>query len=204
MKVTTIFKVTFLALASALCITACSNNDKALPAAPATKGDTKEPNPFAFYKHIEIKPGYHFEVLSWGKGVDSLGGYLLLMSDSVKNNYKSLSVERKGIITDAWNMDLDNDGNPELYIQYVVRKNVNDLNVYEFSNGSFDKVSFPGLRDNLKKGYEGNDKFFVKNGDLFRSVPLINVDSGKTTTVIKTIKYNLRGNSFSTSEVKPE
>ena len=120
-----------------------------------------------------------------------------------KNNYKSIAVERKGIITDAWNMDLDNDGNPELYIQYVVRKNVNDINVYEFSNNNFDKISFPGLNSSLKKGYQGNDKFFVKNGDLFRSVPVLLTDSGKTATLVKTLAYRLNGNSFSTKEVKP-
>lgn len=202
MKSIKAIKFGFFALSSILLIMSCSNDDKP---STSTKVDTKVKavNPFPFYKNIEIKPGFNFEVVSWGKGVDTLGGYLLLMSDSLKNNYKSIAVERKGIISDAWNMDLDNDGNPELYIQYIVRKNVNDLNVYEYGNGSFDKISFPGLKDNLKKGYEGNDKFFVKNGDLFRSVPIVNVDSGKTTTLIKTIKYRLSGNSFSTSEVKP-
>ncbi|MFD0941004.1 hypothetical protein [Pedobacter boryungensis] len=196
-------KLGFFALASILFIAACTNNDQ--PAIVAkTAATPKSVNPFPFYKSIEIKPGYHFEVVSWGKGVDTLGGYLLLMSDSIKNNYKSISIERKGIITDAWNMDLDNDGNPELYIQYVARKNVNDLNVYEFAGNSFDKISFPGLNSDLKKGYQGNDKFFIKNGDLFRSVPVVTTDSGKTSTVIKTIQYQLRGNSFSTSEVKPE
>ena len=194
-------KLGFFALASILFITACSTDDKPSSVAK-TAVAPKSVNPFSFYKSIEIKPGYHFEVVSWGKGVDTLGGYLLLMSDSIKNNYKSISIERKGIITDAWNMDLDNDGNPELYIHYVARKNVNDLNVYEFAGNSFDKISFPGLNNDLKKGYQGNDKFFIKNGDLFRSVPVVTTDSGKTTTVIKTIQYQLRGNSFSTSEVK--
>jgi len=202
MKLINIIKSTFFALGVALCIISCTNDEQASSLPKVNQVAVKSVNPFPFYKSIEIKPGYHFEVVSWGKGVDSLGGYLLLMSDSVKNNFRSVSLERKGIITDAWNMDLDNDGNPELYIQYVVRKNVSDLNVYEFAGNSFDKISFPGLNSNLKKGYEGNDKFFVKNGDLFRSVPIVSTDSGKTTTLIKTIKYNLRGNSFSTSEVK--
>jgi hypothetical protein len=203
MKLINPIKVGFFALAGIYFLSACNNNDKPTSLA---KNDAppKALNPFPFYKSIEIKPGFNFEVVSWGKGIDTLGGYLLLMSDSLKNNYKSTSVERNGIITDAWNMDLDNDGNPELYIQYLVRKNVTDLNVFEFVNNSFDKISFPGLNSSLKKGYQGNDKFYVKNGDLFRAVPVVNVDSGKTTTVIKTIKYRLSGNNFSTSEVKPE
>ncbi|MDQ8051512.1 MAG: hypothetical protein REI78_00735 [Pedobacter sp.] len=188
-------------LGCSLAIAACTDRDAASTPAKTEKTTAKSANPFPFYKHIEIKPGYHFEVVSWGKGIDTLGGYLILMSDSVRNNYRSVAGERKGIITDAWNMDLDNDGNPELYIQYVVRKNVSDLNVYEFSGNSFDKISFPGLNSNLKKNYQGNDKFFIKSGELYRSVPIVETDSNKTTTLIKTIKYRLSGNSFSTSEV---
>ncbi|MBC7614940.1 MAG: hypothetical protein H7202_02620 [Pedobacter sp.] len=201
MKLTKAIKIGFFGLGMLVLVACTSDNTTKVPKVEEVK--TKSVNPFSFYKSIEIKPGFHFEVLSWGKGVDTLGGYLLLMSDSIKNNYKSIAVERKGIIIDAWNMDLDNDGNPELYIQYVVRKNVNDINVYEFNNNNFDKISFPGLNSNLKKGYQGNDKFFVKDGDLFRSVPVLITDSGKTATLVKTLAYRLSGNSFSTKEVKP-
>lgn len=194
-----ILKYGFAIGAISLFLTACSDIEK--PAQTQQKvAEVKQPNPFPFYKSIEIKPGYYFEVVSWGKGVDSIGGFLILMSDSVKNNYRSISVERAGIITDAWNMDLDNDGNPEIYVQTLVRKNVSDLNVYEFNN-DFNKISFPGISS--MKGYKGDDKFFVKNGDLFRSVPIVQTDSGKTTTLVKTLKYRLSGNSFSSSEVKP-
>ena len=201
MKLTKAIKIGFFGLGMLVLVACTSDNTTKVPKVEEVK--TKSVNPFSFYRSIEIKPGFHFEVLSWGKGVDTLGGYLLLMSDSIKNNYKSIAVERKGIIIDAWNMDLDNDGNPELYIQYVVRKNVNDINVYEFNNNNFDKISFPGLNSNLKKGYQGNDKFFVKDGDLFRSVPVLITDSGKTATLVKTLAYRLSGNSFSTKEVKP-
>ncbi len=202
MRLSKLVKAIFFGL-STLIFAGCGG-DETTTVAKVEPVKVKSGNPFPFYRSIEIKPGYHFEIVSWGKGVDSVGGYLLLMSDSVKNNYKSLSVERKGVITDAWNMDLDNDGNPELYIQYVVRKNVNDINVYEFNSNSFDKISFPGLNSNLKKGFQGDDKFFVKNGDLFRSVPIVLTDSGKTSTLVKVLNYRLSGNSFSTKEVKPE
>ncbi|MCZ4222344.1 hypothetical protein [Pedobacter rhodius] len=162
-----------------------------------------EKNPFRFYKDIEVKPGLNFEILSWGKGADSIGGYQILMSDSVKNNYKSAAVERKGIMTDAWNMDLDNDGNPELYIQLLSKKNTSDLNVFEYAGNNFNKISFPSLTSNQKKGYAGNDKFFIKNGDLFRSFPAKDAED-TTKTIAKTYQYKLSGNSFSTSEVKPE
>ncbi|SFG78661.1 hypothetical protein [Pedobacter insulae] len=199
MKLLSAVKIVFLGM-YVLVFAACGSDD-AVKTNKTAVVVAKSENPFPFYRSIEIKPGYYFEIVSWGRGIDSVGGYLLLMSDSVKNNYRSLSIERKGIITDAWNMDLDNDGNPELYIQYVVRKNVNDLNVYEFNSNSFEKISFPGLNADLKKGYDGNDKFFVRNGGLFRSVPVTLSNNDK---IVKKIEYKLNDNRFSTKEVKPE
>ena len=125
------------------------------------------------------------------------------MSDSVKNNYKSETLERNGIITDAWNMDLDNDGNPEIYIQLLSKEHVLDLNVFEFAGGDFNQVSFPLLSSSQKKGYSGNGKFSIKNGDLFRSFP-VKEETDSTKTMTKTYQYNLKGNSFSTSEMKQE
>ena len=163
----------------------------------------KQKGQFAFYKDINIRPGINFEVVSWGKGVDSVGGYLILMSDSLKSNYKSFSNERNGIITDAWNMDLDNDGNPEIYIELLSKKNVHDLNVFEYSDGNFNKITFPALSDRAKKTYGGNDKFVIKNGDLFRTYPIVNSkDSTEKDGSLKTLQYRLSGNSFSISEIK--
>ncbi|RZK20706.1 MAG: hypothetical protein EOO86_03515 [Pedobacter sp.] len=177
------------------------NEDK--PVEIKSETATVVKNPFKFYKDIEVKPGLNFEILSWGKGKDSIGGYQILMSDSIRNNYKSEAVERNGVITDAWNMDLDNDGNPEIYIQLLSKKNVLDLNVFEFAGGDFNKISFPSLNGTQKKGYSGNDKFFIKNGEMFRSFPVKDeTDSTKMRT--KIYQYSLRGNSFSTSEVKQE
>lgn len=199
-----------LLLAGALLLASCGGsqtNEKVVPikednSATAVK---KETGQFPFYKDLNVKPGLNFEVVSWGKGVDSIGGFLILMSDSVKNNYKTLSAERKGVITDAWNMDMDNDGNPEIYIELLSKKNVLDLNVYEYAGGDFRKISFPPLSSNMKKIYAGNDKFIIKNGDLFRTFPVVNP---KDTTIkageMKTLVYHLSGNSFSVNEVKVE
>ena len=44
----------------------------------AVTAETKIVKPagqFPFYKDIAVKPGLNFEVVSWGKGVDSIGGY---------------------------------------------------------------------------------------------------------------------------------
>jgi hypothetical protein len=158
---------------------------------------------FSFYKDLVIRPGLHFEVVSWGKGVDSLGAYLLLMSDSLKNDYRSISVDRAGIIKDAWNMDMDNDGNPELYVELMKNNNQLDLNVFEYSRGNFQRIKFPSIPDRLKKIYGGNDKFTIKQGDLYRSFPIVNPrDSTEKAGDLKQVQYSLSGNSFSVKEVK--
>lgn len=191
-----------LFFAGLLLFASCGGNDSAVQ--PVEQAATaKTPGQFVFYKNIEIRPGINFEVISWGKGVDSIGGYSIMMSDTLKNNYRSLSNERKGVITDAWNMDLDNDGDPEIYIELLSKKNVSDLNVYEYAGGSFNKISFPPLSSSLKKNYAGNDKYQIKNGELFRVFPIVNPeDSTQKAGALKTVQYRLSGNSFSTSEVK--
>ncbi|MEQ7801574.1 hypothetical protein ABDJ41_17400 [Pedobacter sp. ASV1-7] len=197
-----------LLFAGVLLMASCGNNNEekvAIEKPVAALADSKTRGPFAFYKDISVKPGLNFEIVSWGKGVDSIGGYLILMSDSVKNKYNSFSAERKGIITDAWNMDMDNDGNPEIYIELLSKKNVLDLNVYEYSGGDFRKISFPPLSSSTKKDYAGNDKFLIKDGNLFRSFPLVNPkDTSIKAGDVKMLVYQLNGNSFNVNEVKQE
>jgi hypothetical protein len=187
-----------------LSLFSCNNDQTEVKQlASDTKVAKQAPNPFPFYKELAVTPGFGFEVVSWGKGVDSLGGYLILMSDSVKNNFKSFAVEREGIINDSWNMDLDNDGNPEIYVELKTEQVKGDLNVFEYSRGNFQKISFPGLPSKLKKLYAGNDKFFIKEGELFRSFPIVNPqDTTEKAGDIKVVRYSLRGNQFSTSEVE--
>ncbi|PST82483.1 hypothetical protein C7T94_07335 [Pedobacter yulinensis] len=191
----------FLLFAGVLFCFACTEQQQA-PVQESQSAEKKQaPNPFEFYKSIEVKPGLTFEILQWGKGVDSVGGYLVLMSDSAKNNFRSLAAEREGVITDAWNMDLDTDGNPEIYVQLQGSGNVSDLNVYEFSGNNFNKITFPGLPS--KKGYAGHDKFTIRDGDLYRSYPVqpdpadTSLKAGSTREFL----YMLRGNSFSVGEV---
>jgi len=204
MKYKELFVKPFLLAGGLLFLVSCAQDTP--PKDVASGSDLTEaqqqPNPFPFYKDISVRPGLNFEVLSWGKGVDSVGGYLILMTDSAKKDFKSLSNEREGIISDAWNMDLDNDGNPEVYIELKSNKNVLDLNVFEYSRNGFQKISFPGLSSKMKKIYQGNDKFFMKNGDLFRSFPVVNSDDTSQKAAVKTLQYKLSGNSFSVDEVE--
>ena len=206
-KMSQLFKRSSFLLAGGLLLFSCSG-EQGNKATPGTVTDStqvaREPNPFPFYKSLSVRPGLHFEVVSWGKGVDSVGGYLILMSDSTRNNFKSLSDEREGIITDSWNMDLDNDGNPEIYVELSTGGNQKDLNVYEYAGNSFQKITFPGLSSRAKKTYGGNDQFKIKNGDLFRTYSVVDPDSANKVAEVKTLQYRLRGNTFSVDELSEE
>lgn len=163
--------------------------------------------PFRFHKAIEVKPGLTLDIVSWGRGSNSVGGYLILRSDSTHLNYSSQAGELDGEIVDAWDMDLDSDGNPELYIQSKGKGEGSYLSmyIYEYSeNGSNRQIRFPELGSSLKKGYRGSDSVYVKDGKLMREFPLFSTgDSAiKPTGEIRKLEYSLRSNSLNVKEVE--
>ncbi len=165
--------------------------------------------PFRFHKAIEVKPGLTLDIVSWGRGSDSIGGYLILRSDSTHLSYRSVSGELKGKVEDAWNMDLDTDGNPELYIQSVGQGKDSYLNmyIYEFGeSGSSQQIRFPDLSTSLKEGYQGGDSLYIKDGKLFREFPFHSDQdsSSKVKPVIRKLEYTLKNNSLQFKEIKEE
>ncbi|RYF98157.1 MAG: hypothetical protein EOO02_19480 [Chitinophagaceae bacterium] len=182
-------------------IAACSSEDKKTSQVSArAQAAPKSDNPFKFYKNIEIRPGLSFEAVAWGRGADTVGGYSVYLTDTLHRNYKSISGERKGLLTGFWNLDLDTDGNPEIYLQFTKNKNESDLLVYEFDDNEFRKISFPPLSSKTRSMYLGNDKFTVRNGDLFRSIP-VKGDNGAGNSEMK-VQYVLQGNSFSVKDAE--
>lgn len=165
--------------------------------------------PFRFYKAIEVKPGLTLDIVSWGRGSDSIGGYLILRSDSTRLSYRSVSGELNGKVLDAWNMDLDTDGNPELYIQAVREEKDNYLNmyVYEFAEGgSNQQIRFPDLNSTLKEGYRGKDSLYIKDGKLFREFPFY-AEKDSTSAIkpiIRRLEYTLKNNGLQFKELKDE
>lgn len=185
-------------------IVSCSNKEspKKITSTPDKKDEIMEP--FRFHKAIEVKPGLTLDVLSWGRGTESNGAYMILRSDSTHMKYKSISGELDGRIVDAWNMDMDSDGNPELFIQAQGEGEGSHLNmyVYEYNDGgSAQELNFPSLKSSQKEGYKGQDSIYIKDGILFRSFPIYNdADSTNAPTSEKrTLIYKLRGNSFQVS-----
>ncbi|MHB1178315.1 MAG: hypothetical protein ACYCZO_08295 [Daejeonella sp.] len=190
---------------SAILFTSCTMENK--PPVVKKPDVKKVMAPFRYHKAIEVKPGLTLDIVSWGRGSDSVGGYLVLRSDSTHLNYRSLSGELDGQIVDAWDMDLDSDGNPELYIQSKGEGAGSYLNmyIYEYSeSGSNQQISFPTLSGSLKKGYRGSDSVYIKDGKLMREFPLFTTGDSteKSSGEIRRMEYRLRGNSFQVKEVK--
>jgi hypothetical protein len=164
--------------------------------------------PFRYHKAIEVKPGLTLDVLSWGRGSNSVGGYLILRSDSTHLNYRSVSDELDGKIVDVWDMDMDSDGNPELYIQAEGEGEGSYLNmyIYEYSeNGSNQRIRFPGLSSSSKKGYKGRDSVYVKEDRIMREFPVFtSEDSTATASSKRKLEYSLKNNSLQVREIKED
>ncbi len=183
-----------------LSVVSCSSDQPKEAQKPSVK--VVLPKPFSFHKAIAIKPGLTFDVVSWGRGSEQTGAYLILRSDSADMKYRSTSGELEGKVTDAWNMDMDSDGNPEIFIEARTGDKENPLNmyVYEFDdNGSAREIRFPDLTASTKKTYRGKDSIYVREGSLFREFPLYEEadTAGIKPTGKKVLEYSLRGSTFS-------
>lgn len=197
-----------LALVTGVWFTACTGDDK--PAAVQTAPEkTKIMDPFRFHQAIEVKPGLTFDVLSWGRGSATTGAYLILRSDSTNLKYRSTTGELDGKIVDAWNMDMDSDGNPEIFIQAEGEGEGSHLTmyIYEFNDsGSGQKLTFPGLSSSTRKGYKGQDSIYIKDGRLRREFPVYEEKDApnKPTGGRKLLEYRLRNNSFIVQDITDE
>lgn len=188
----------------------CSSPDKNPDLVEKKATPAKITAPFRFHKAVEVKPGLTLDVVSWGRGSGSAGAYLILRSDSTNLEYRSISGELDGKIIDVWNMDMDSDGNTELFIQARGEGEGSHLTmyVYEFAdNGSSRKINFPELGSSTKKGYKGGDSLYVRDDKLFREFPVINSNNkaeSKAAESKKVLEYGLRNNNLTVNVVEQE
>lgn len=204
-----IVKYIFLSCVLASLFSQCSSNEEQENriSSPAVTATAKIPAPFHFQKSIEVKPGLFFDVLSWGRGSDSTGAYLILRSDSTHQKFSSGTGELKGNIIDAWDMDMDSDGNPEIYIQARDKRSKLNLYVYEYDgSGSAQKLRFPDLSSATLAKYRGRDSLYIRSGELIREFPLYKKEDpdNKPSAGKKVIAYTLNRNDFSVQELNPE
>lgn len=164
--------------------------------------------PFRFHKMVEVSPGNSYDVLSWGRGPAETGSFLILASDSAEAKYTTTTGDLDGTITDVFNTDMDVDGNPEILIQAKSKDSTVRSRIYafEYKDNKAQKLDFPKLNQSQKKGYRGEDNFYIKGGVLMREFPVFegNNAKAKVTADKRILEYGLRSNSFTVKTVSKE
>lgn len=195
------------AIAALAVFAACGSNDKkpvktSMPARPALMA------PFRYHKAIEVSPGQTYDVVSWGRGSNDAGAFAILHSDSAKIKYTTTTGDLDGTIADVYNADMDNDGNPEILIEAKAKDTVNYARIYafEFNNNSVNKLDFPKLTSSQRKGYRGDDNFYIKEGKLIREFPIYssNDSLAKPNGAKRQLEYSLRNNNFSVKQISKD
>ncbi len=194
--------IKYITIALASFLFACNNEVKIT--APQKAATTKLPAPFKKHQKVEVGPGLIFDIYSWGRGADSTSSLLILKSDSLKNDFTVAETDNlDGKLSEVFNTDMDIDGNPEVIVVYQKNDKYKSAEVmcYEFLKNA-NKIRFPALSYKTKKQYRGNDKFYVKEGKLFREINLFDeADTiNKKPIAKKIVRYGLEGNGFTVNE----
>lgn len=192
-------------------LAACSQPDNKATTINTTPPVAKKPQmeePFKYHKLIEVAPGRYYDVLSWGRGAKGGGAYMILRSDSSEQQYNTVNGDLEGPVVDVINSDLDVDGNPEILIQAktVDTNRYTSVFVYEYKNDNAQKLDFPRLTASQRKGFRGQDRFYVKDDTLFRTFPVYEGTGAeaKPTGDKRLLAYTLHGSSFSVKQVSKD
>jgi hypothetical protein len=197
-------------LTATVCIllTACSSDPKKAVLAKLAPAKPTFMEPFRFHKAIEVSPGQTYDVLSWGRGASAVGAFMILHSDSSAAKYTTTTGDLDGTIADVYNADMDTDGNPEILIQAKAMDTVKYAKIYayEFNNSNANKLDFPKLTNSQRKGYRGDDNFYIKDGLLIREFPIYdrNDSLAKPTGAKRQIQYGLRNNDFTVKQLSKD
>ncbi len=201
-------KIKILCVLVGVCVTifSCSEQEKKELVSQKQNASLLLPSPFKKHLKIEVGPDRIFDVFSWGRGSDSSSSVLVLRSDSLKNEFTVASTDNlDGHLKEIFNTDMDKDSNPEIIIYYTKNDKYQTADVlcYEFNGKNVNKITFPDLTSSTQKQYRGNDKFYVKGGELYREFNLYaNSDSASKPTDKKVLKYFLKRNRFDLNEIK--
>jgi hypothetical protein len=199
----------FLFLPAILLLSACSNGARK----PLTTSVpvAKKPlimEPFRYHKMIEVSPGQDYDIMSWGRGSSKVGAFMILHSDSASAKYTTTTGDLEGSIVDVYNSDMDLDGNPEILIQVKGKDTVSYSSIYAYEYGSSkaQKLDFPKLTRSQRKGYRGDDNFYIKEGILIREFPIYdgNNAGAKPTAAKRVLQYGLRNNEFTVKQLSKD
>ncbi len=202
-------KTMLLLFGACVCIAACNQQDTKIGyKAPETAKKRGPEEPFKYHKMIEVAPGQYYDVLSWGRGAAGGGAYMILRSDSADQQYGSTTGSLEGPIQDVLNSDLDIDGNPEIIIQAksIDTNHYTNIFAYEYRNDNANKLDFPKLTATQRKGYRGNDNFYIKDSKLMREFPIYEGSgpAAKLSGAKRLLEYSLHSNSFSVKQMSKD
>ena len=198
----------FFMLLGCVFIAGCSQPQKA----PVNHADDQKPAlmaPFKFHKLIESSPGKYYDILSWGRGGSTdTSSFLILHTDSSNKKYNTTTGDLDGAIVDVYNTDMDVDGNPEILIQSKKKDTIDHTTIYafEFSNNKAQKLDFPKLTSSQKKGYRGNDNFYIEEGKFIREFPVYEGSGkeAKPTGQKRKLEYSLHSNQFNVTQLSKD
>jgi hypothetical protein len=208
-----LFKQAILNLLVGCCVVllaACNHPEPKTATAPAAVTAPEKPalmEPFRYHKLIESSPGVYFDVLTWGRGKDSIGGYLILHSDSTGKKYTTITGELEGAIIDVFNTDMNMDGYPEILILSKAKDTTAHINMYayEYRGGKGNKIDFPKLGGKSKTMYHGGDNFYIEQGNLIRTFPAYDGEekNARPTGKKRVLQYGIRDNAFTIKDITP-
>ncbi|MDO3644063.1 hypothetical protein [Mucilaginibacter sp. L3T2-6] len=197
-----------LMLSCVMLLAACSDDSKPKTTLPAVPARPALMPPFRFHKLVEVSPGQDYDVVSWGRGAKTAGAFAILHSDSSAVKFTTTTGDLDGEIVDAYNSDMDLDGNPEILIQAKGRDTINYANIYafEFNGSNAHKLDFPKLTKSQRTGYRGDDNFYIKDGKLIREFPIYdgNSKAAKPTGAKRQFEYGLRNNEFTIKQLSKD
>jgi hypothetical protein len=197
-----------LLIGAVAAIAGCNSNETKPAAASAVAKKPQLMAPFRFHKLIEVSPGQSYDILSWGRGSQDAGAFMILHSDSSAIKYTTTTGDLDGAIVDAFNADMDVDGNPEILIQAKSKDTTKYASIYafEFNNNQANKLDFPRLNNSQRKGYRGNDNFYIRDGKLIREFPIYDGSGkdAKPTGAKRQLEYGLRGNEFTVKQLSKD
>lgn len=197
-----------LLIGAVTAIAGCNSNETKPAAISVAAKKPQLMGPFRFHKLIEVSPGQSYDILSWGRGSQDAGAFMILHSDSSAIKYTTTTGDLDGTIVDAYNADMDVDGNPEILIQSKSKDTTKYASIYafEFNNNQANKLDFPRLNNSQRKGYRGNDNFYIRDGKLIREFPIYDGSGkdAKPTGAKRQLEYGLRGNEFTVKQLSKD
>jgi len=103
---------------------------------------------------------------------------------------------------------MDVDGNPEILIQAKKKDSITYTTIYayEFSDNKAQKLDFPKLSASQRKGYRGEDNFYIQDGKFMREFPIYEGSgkAAKLTGAKRRLEYSLSSNEINVKQISKD